>query len=451
MAAQNRVLYPPEPPLPCESAPLEAATGTGIFVGCEGLARFVARSFKVQPSLSEEIRFALDQLGHSLSDQEQKDGFEPSIPAMEVVANWVAMDSGEATVDLADIPILSSTAASTLAISALSKTVLQFPGVDSVVFTVLGSCEAFWITMGGEGCFQATASKETLEGITLSDVLGPAEAAAAVSFPETIYPNEPNGFTDFYPSSVGVAANTRKVFLSVACHDQNDGVAGGPCIDNNGARTCNGSTGVDYSENGGSSSIAHEAVLGTARGVPGFNNLLERGYTVRIGLGTARNNIRWSNTWTTNWSTAIHIPVHSNAPGGSFTCTSTATNGKGTKALYNTNSTTYGKPSDAGAQVAYLFWNSTVGVASPGSSDGGVVRNDLGELNPTNVEAVAAYLEAEFHTWNTGVNWLRDHRTWAWQIGNAVDGCFGKPRWVTTPYPHVQLQAARLCPWAPTS
>jgi hypothetical protein len=143
------------------------------------------------------------------------------------------------------------------------------------------------------------------------------------------------------------------------------------CSDNSGDKTCNGSNGADYSENGGSLNISLEAVTGTDRGKPGFNNLLERGYTVRVGTGTARNNIARSNAWTSHWSTAVHIPVHSNAD-SPFTCTSTTTSGKGTVGMYNNTATSYGKPGTAGKELADILWKTTVGPASPGTSDQGV-------------------------------------------------------------------------------
>lgn len=446
-AADNLRRYGPKTAPKCSSSPLMAPAGqAGLFASCDGVAvRFIPRAV-AGASLEAKIIASINGLAQPVGKSDAGKGFSQALPTMSKVVDSVVIgDGGDVTVDTVRLFAASPSAFEAgIAIDALSKTALQFPGVNTVTFTENGDCEQFWISMGGEGCLvfesdaqqvsSAESGSRTSSTATLS---GDADGFAALaSFPETIYPNEPNGYTDYYPTS----ANGRRVFLSVACHDGNDLVSGGPCIDN---------TSCSYSENAGSNSIAVEAVIGTARGYPGFNNLLERGYTVRVGRGTARNNISRSNSWTTIWNSAVHIPIHSNAK--SENCTNTTLSGHGTLGMYNSQVSATGKPTSAGKTLADLLWQTTVGTHSPGTSDGPSIRNDLGELKPDGVEAVSAYLEAEFHTWNTGVTFLRDYRTWAWQIGNAVDSCFGKPRWTTTPYPHTVLTGTKQCSWAPSS
>ena len=66
-----------------------------------------------------------------------------------------------------------------------------------------------------------------------------------------------------------------------------------------------------------------------------------------------------------------------------------------------------------------------VGYDSPGTTDVRVYRNNLAELNNTN--AVACYLEADFHTWNRGVTWIRNEVDWTWKVGLTVDEYLGYP------------------------
>lgn len=39
----------------------------------------------------------------------------------------------------------------------------------------------------------------------------------------------------------------------------------------------------------------------------------------------------------------------------------------------------------------------------------------------------AAYLEAEFHDWWGGKNWLVDYASWSWRVGWAVDAHLDYP------------------------
>jgi hypothetical protein len=145
-------------------------------------------------------------------------------------------------------------------------------------------------------------------------------------------------------------------------------------------------------------------------------NLRVRGYRVRVGTGTVSSRIADSNAY----GAKLHIALHSNAPGGTYSCTSTSTSGKGTMVMY------YGSSSQ---RLAGLI-KTEVGDSSPGTSD--KICTDttcsgqsLGELRST--KAVSAYAEIEYHTWNNGVSWIRN-TYYAWHLGQAVDEYLGYPR-----------------------
>lgn len=150
-----------------------------------------------------------------------------------------------------------------------------------------------------------------------------------------------------------------------------------------------------------------------------YRNLRARGYQVRIGRGTVRSAIDNSNAWGAN----LHIPMHSNAD---FTgqCSRTDASRFGTVVIYWHTSS--GGPSLA-ASIRDI-----VGASSPGTNDFTCFNPghpcttiNLGELRETS--AVAAYIESDFHTWNTGVNWL-NQPSWPWRIGWAIDSYLGYPR-----------------------
>jgi hypothetical protein len=152
-------------------------------------------------------------------------------------------------------------------------------------------------------------------------------------------------------------------------------------------------------------------------------NLRARGYTVRIGRTTYEAAIVNSN----NWGADLHIVMHSNAPGGTHTCTSQDSTSWGTNVIYRVGST-------GGQSLADLL-RGNIGPSSPGRRDyicynpndpSGCTDKDLAELRET--IAVAAYSESEFHTWNVGVDWLFASWIWAWRVGVAVDQQLGYPR-----------------------
>ncbi|GAB2472562.1 hypothetical protein GCM10027063_11830 [Promicromonospora xylanilytica] len=189
--------------------------------------------------------------------------------------------------------------------------------------------------------------------------------------------------------------NGKVVYLSQACHDRGDTV----CHTNPGCS--------DYSENRSSRLIATSAAT---QYDPHNLNLLERGYKVVRGTGLTRSNIANSN----RVGADVHVPIHSNAI--SATCEKGFSAERyGTQVMY---------VSSAGRECAQSLQR-RVGNASPGTSDSRRYRTDLGELNQTN--AVACYLELEYHVWNRGVQWMRDRSTWSWRIGLGVDTFLGYP------------------------
>lgn len=220
-------------------------------------------------------------------------------------------------------------------------------------------------------------------GVVLGATVGPAAVAGA----DTWYA-PPQG-----------TWNGKVVYVSQACHDASDGIAGGPCIPNSGC--------LNFNENNQSSVTAATTISGTGNGL----NLLERGYKAVRGNGTVGQNIANSNSTGAD----LHVPLHTNAPGGAYSCTSTNSGIHGTQPQYR-----YPAQQNCGNLLL-----SGVGGASPGTNDKLVYRTQLGELNSVN--AVTCYLEAEFHTWNTGVNWIRDEVNWTWGVGWTVDNYLGYP------------------------
>lgn len=189
--------------------------------------------------------------------------------------------------------------------------------------------------------------------------------------------------------------NGKVVYLSQSCHDRGDTV----CHDNIG---CDG-----FSENVNSRRVAIAAVRGSGPGKPG---LLARGYKVVRGDGLTRQNIDRSN----RVGADVHVPLHSNAI--SAACEGGHSAGRyGTHVLY---------VSEQGRECAADLV-STVGAGSPGTNDRRQYRTDLGELNQTN--AVACYLEQEFHVWDDGIRWMRNRDAWGWRVGAGVDKYLGYP------------------------
>ncbi|WP_183093226.1 N-acetylmuramoyl-L-alanine amidase [Nocardioides stalactiti] len=218
----------------------------------------------------------------------------------------------------------------------------------------------------------------------------PAVALLATALP-VVSAGDAHADTEYLPTYW----NGKKVYLSVACHDGNDDIPGGDCISNSG---CDG-----YWENGASNKIANAAVAGDGAG----RNLLERFYYVSKGRGTLNENVENSN----EWGADLHVPLHTNA--SNETCSNTNAGAHGTKALYE----------GSGDERCARILQRKVGADSPGTDDDPVKRDDLGELSLP--DAPSCYLEAEFHTWQKGVDWIRKETSWSYRIGGTVDEFFG--------------------------
>ena len=189
--------------------------------------------------------------------------------------------------------------------------------------------------------------------------------------------------------------NGKVIYLSQACHDRGDTV----CHDNTGCR--------GFSENGNSYRLAMSTIQG---GSTDKLNLLERGYKVVRGNGLTRKNIANSN----KVGADLHVPLHSNA-------ISAACESKKPASRYGTHVMYVSKAGKACAAAMVQH----VGVSSPGTNDTRQYRTDLGELNQTN--AVACYLEQDFHVWQRGVSWMKDRDTWSWRLAGAIDVYMGYP------------------------
>ena len=119
----------------------------------------------------------------------------------------------------------------------------------------------------------------------------------------------------------------------------------------------------------------------------------------------------------------VHIPIHSNAA-PSLPCNSTTTSRFGTIVLYKDNST-------SGSNFATALKNA-ISPRSPGTGDRTCPNSDTScttvyPLAELQTNAVSGYVESEFHSWTTGVNWINDY-SGPWRIGLGVDTYLGYPR-----------------------
>jgi len=137
-------------------------------------------------------------------------------------------------------------------------------------------------------------------------------------------------------------------------------------------------------------------------------SLVGRGYRVHVGRGDPDDNVDSSNAWAAD----RHIALHSNASGNEQ-CGGV---GRGTRVFYKSGSA-------QGEELA-MFLAEKVGDASPGTPDYPATHTFYELLES---DAKAAYLEAEFHDWTQGKNWLIDYEEWSWRIGYAVDEELGYP------------------------
>jgi hypothetical protein len=210
------------------------------------------------------------------------------------------------------------------------------------------------------------------------------------------------------------AWNGKKVYLSPARHS-----------DAGGRGECVGSQGMgSLDENTSAYRFAYYAAtgnyVGSSTSTSIYRNLRARGYKVRIGRGTVSSAISNSNAW----GATVHIPIHSNAR--SESCGNTDASKHGTHLIYKSYGAT-------GGEGLSGHIKNTVGAASPGTNDlichnssTCTLFNCLGEL--CNTSAKAAYLEREFHTWNSGAKWISADEYNTWRLGWAIDLFLGYPR-----------------------
>lgn len=157
----------------------------------------------------------------------------------------------------------------------------------------------------------------------------------------------------------------------------------------------------------------HAAAHSAANGDPG-GDFVDRGYKVRVGHGDPDDNVQRSNGWGAGGSDR-HIVLHSNAHPKSTGCG--FSNG-GTIVFYYPGSSN-------GQDLATKLKNKLGGVSPGDTFEKTESTTELYELNQTTMPA--AYVEAEYHDWVQGKNWLLDYSIWDWRIGWAVDVHLGYP------------------------
>ncbi|GIU91627.1 MAG: hypothetical protein KatS3mg011_0533 [Acidimicrobiia bacterium] len=139
-------------------------------------------------------------------------------------------------------------------------------------------------------------------------------------------------------------------------------------------------------------------------------------YAVRVGDGDYTQNTSDSN----NWGSDVHIPIHSNA--GTWDCTSPYdySNG-GTWTMY---ASTNGRK--LATKILYRMDGESPGTNDRVGTDVELSGKHLYELRYTN--AVAAYVEAAFHTFGPDEDWLRLNSTVGTLVARGIDDYFGNPR-----------------------
>lgn len=221
---------------------------------------------------------------------------------------------------------------------------------------------------------------------------------SVVTIPAQADPNASNTVTHsniydylYYPPNYGAVWNGWYIYLSPAHHW-------------GGAKSgCDG-----YIEDTNMPSAAAVAAV----------DLAQRGYYVRLGRADPDENVTRSNGWTTS-TAQRHIALHSNADGDLSSCDTDASISGHTIVFYYSGSTN-------GLNLAAKL-RDKIGEVSP-NRPGQVDNIQTGSLYElTYTDSPAAYLEADFHDWNTGEDWLRTYSNWAWRVGYAVDLHLGYP------------------------
>jgi len=215
--------------------------------------------------------------------------------------------------------------------------------------------------------------------------------------------------------------NGFRIYLSPSCHNDER-----PCVTNPG---CN-----DYTENASTLNRVREIT----RNEESLPDLIDRGYTVRIGRGGYVENRKSSNAWFSH----VHIPVHTNAHADPVTrefnpalCDDSGTP-RGTQVFHW---------DENDRQLAQLIFKEFA-PSSPGAGSTEYL-DQRAEHELTATHMPAAYLELEYHTWNRGVQWLRNgFAASSWLIARGIDQCLGFPR-QNANGKHVRT-APPQCTWA---
>lgn len=159
--------------------------------------------------------------------------------------------------------------------------------------------------------------------------------------------------------------------------------------------------------------VEDDNMLGVARAagiLDDGGSLWDRGYKVRVGRGDPDDNVARSNKWGSTRHIALHSNAHANSTGCGFS------NG-GTIGFYYAGSS-------QGENLAYQL-RRKVGASSPGDASEKIETAGFYELSYASMPA--AYLEAEFHDWWSGKNWLQNYSSWDYRIDWAVDVHLGYP------------------------
>lgn len=150
------------------------------------------------------------------------------------------------------------------------------------------------------------------------------------------------------------------------------------------------------------------------------SSLLDRHYSVRIGMGDFSDNVQRSN----NWNADIHMPLHSNAVSPRPGCQNQQESNWGAREIFRA-------PGDGEALATEM--KQKLDSYTPGTGDRTCVPSvcsqydRLSELSDVDAPR-AVYSETEFHIWNRGTRFLRDHEVWASSVGYALDDLLGYPR-----------------------
>lgn len=210
-------------------------------------------------------------------------------------------------------------------------------------------------------------------------------------------------YSTYSANSYGGSYNGYEVFLSPAYHSGTAGARG----------ECQFET-----ERYMARETARYATYKQAAG----HTLTERGYNTFIGWSSPTINKNDSNSLGVD----LHIPIHSNAR--EENCYNYTLSNHGTHVIYVSSS---GSSLASELMTRIGTYTGSYGDPSTGTNDltchvssNCTAYSCLTELCDTS--AVAAYVEAEYHTWNSGVTWLT-RLDWQSRIGYGVDRYLGYP------------------------